>query len=554
MSDNTISRRSFVSVAGAAGLATAAAGVTGSITPAVAEEAAALPFLMTAEDYAESAAEFSPIENISDEKTYDIVVVGAGTSGVPAVLTALEEGCTVACLEKQGFAVSQGNGCTGLILPACTPLGKRRWMHKWMEVNSFRANYDLLEFYAEHSGETILWTYKQAMDVDYLPATTGITKYEYENGETAIMMRTSYGVKPEDMMNLIQKLADKAAAQGAEFFFETPGVQLVVADDGSVTGVIGKDKDGQYIQFNATKAVILATGDYQNNPALMNRWMPDVAHFAKKQFGKTGDGILMAMAAGCNVAPVGHQRQMHDFDSCPMPLTGLPCLYVNENGDRFMCEEVPHTSQCEYLRKQEGEPGKYSFIFDDNYDVDFESPVTRETLQNYFPGQESYAPGIRGNLADVHCADTLEELAESLGIPAENLIATVERYNELCESGVDEDFGKQSAYMKKIEKAPFWAVKRWIRLTSTGGGSMVDGNYQRIREDGTPIAGLYSAGFGAGDLSGDVDWSTYVGGMSLGSCLTSGRYSALHAIKGALEPSQPVTLEDMPEEVTSLFA
>ena len=126
MSDNAISRRSFVSVAGAAGFATAAAAAAGSIAPAVAEETAALPFRMTAEDYAESAAEFAPIENIADEKTYDIVVVGAGTSGIPAVLTALEEGCTVACLEKQGFAVSQGNGCTGLILSACTPLGKHR--------------------------------------------------------------------------------------------------------------------------------------------------------------------------------------------------------------------------------------------------------------------------------------------------------------------------------------------------------------------------------------------------------------------------------------------
>ena len=546
----TISRRTFLQGAGATAAVAATAGFAGT---AVAEEEVAYPFRMTAEDYAESAVEVAPITSFADEKTYDIVVVGAGTSGVPAVLTALEEGCTVACLEKQAFAVSQGNGCTGLILPKCTAMGKRRWMHKWMEVNSYRANYDLLQFYAEHSGETILWTYKQAMDVDYLPASTRITKYEYENGETAIMLSTSYGVKPEDMMNLIQKLAEKAAGLGAEFFYETPGVQLVVDESGAVTGVIGKTTAGEYIKFNASKAVIIAAGDYQNNSALMDRWMPDVADFAKKQFGKTGDGILMAMAAGCNVAPVGHQRQMHDFDSCPAAFTGTPCLYVNENGERFMCEEVPHTSQCEYLRKQVGERGKYSFIFDDNYDVDFGSSVTRETLQNYYPGQDSYAPGIRGNLADVHCADTLEELAESLGIPADNLIATVERYNELCDLGIDEDFGKQPAYMKKVEKAPFWAVKRWLRLTSTGGGSMVDGNYQCIRTDGTPIPGLYSAGFGAGDLSGDVDWSTYVGGMSLGSCLTSGRYATLHAINGALEPTTPVTLEDMPEEITSLF-
>ncbi len=555
---SSITRKQFLS--GAAGMAGIAA--LGATSAALADEAAATstveyPFGMTAEDYAESAAELEPITDFADEKTYDIVVVGAGTSGVPAVLTALEEGCTVGCLEKNAFAVSQGNGCTGVVLPHCSENGARRFMYKWMEVNSFRADYDLLEFYTMHSGESILWTYKHAMEVDYLPATTGITRYDYEDGQYAVVLRTSYGTKPEDMMNLIQRLAEQAAEQGAEFFYSTPGVQLVVDDDGAVTGVVGKDADGNYIKFNANIAVIMATGDYQNNSALMERWMPDVAHFEKKQFSKTGDGILMAMAAGCNIVPVGHQRQMHDFDSCPQSFTSAPFLYVDENANRFMCEEVPHTSQCELVRNLEGAPGKFSFIMDDDFDViaaEWGITIDKDTMRNYFPGLEEYAPGIRGNLADVHTADTLEELAESLDIPADQLVATVERYNELCDSGVDADFGKQAMYMRKIEKAPFWAVKRWIRLTSTGGGSKVNGTYQCIREDGSVIPGLYSVGFGAGALSGDVDWSTYVGGMSLGSCVNSGRYATIHAITGGLEPTTPVTLDDMPAELTDLFA
>jgi len=550
----SITRKEFLKSAAAGSLGLAAMGLMG--TAAAAEEEVSYPFRMTAEDYAESVVEIAPITDIAEEKTYDIVVVGAGTSGIPAALTALEEGVSVAVLEKQAFAVSQGNGCTGIILDKCTPMGARRFMHKWMEVNSFRANYDLLDFYTMHSGESIMWLYKQAMDVDYLPASSRVVTYEYENGECAKGIMTSYGVKPQDMMNLIQKLAAKAEANGAAIFYSTPAVQLVIDEAGAVKGVIGKDENDKYIKFNANKAVIIATGDYQNNSALVDRWMPDVAGFAKKQFGKTGDGILMAMAAGCNIVPVGHQRQMHDFDSCPMALTGQPFLYVNEDGKRFMCEETPHTSQCEYVRYLSKNTGKFSFIFDDDVEAtvaEWGGSISKETLKNYFPGQESYAPGIRGNLADVHCADTLEALAESLNIPADELVATVARYNELCDKGIDEDFGKQAKYMKKIEKAPFWAVKRWIRLTSTGGGSKVDGNYQCIREDGSVIPGLYSVGFGAGDLSGDVDWSTYVGGMSLGSCVNSGRYATLHAIKGVLESSSPVSLADMPADFVALF-
>ncbi len=87
-----------------------------------------------------------------------------------------------------------------------------------------------------------------------------------------------------------------------------------------------------------------------------------------------------------------------------------------------------------------------------------------------------------------------------------------------------------------------------FRITAICGGIAVDGNYQVVDETGAPIPGLYAVGFGAGDLCGAIDWSTYVTGMSNGSCMNSGRCAALHAVKGSLEPSKPVTWEDYREK------
>ena len=149
-----------------------------------------------------------------------------------------------------------------------------------------------------------------------------------------------------------EHLAEFAASKGVEFFYSTPGVQLIKDDSGRVTGVVGKDGN-KFIKFNATKGVILSTGDYQNNQSLVERYCPDVKEFDRKQNNKTGDGILMSMAAGAGLVPVGHAHMMHDFDSGPM--FNEPFLMVNENGERFMNEDcvfeevnccLLYTSRC----------------------------------------------------------------------------------------------------------------------------------------------------------------------------------------------------------------
>ena len=549
-----LTRRTFLKTAAATGAASVAAAGLAGTSAAVADEAAAAveyPAGLIEADFADSPVELAPITDFADEKTYDVVVVGAGTGGVPAALSALEEGATVACLQKESAPISQGGSSTGIIVDKSDPQGVMNHLQGFMEDCHWRADRGLARFYYDHSGETIRWMEVRTMEAGFPPYSFGETTMEYEDGTKCVKRTNRFGPKPYNNDTMIKALADLAEQRGVDFYYSTPGVQLITDESGAVTGVVGKDADGNYIKFNATRGVVLSTGDYQNNMSLVERYCPDVKDFDRKQMGKTGDGILMTMAIGAGLVPVGHAHMMHDFDSGPM--FNEPFLMVNEDGERFLNEDCCFEQvNCE-LRNQP-RPGWYSQIFDANY-VDQATawggkPVAPEALEVYMPEVEMDRSAESGNnvievLIDTHKADTLDELAEKLGIPADALKASVERYNELVDAGFDDDFGKRPQYLAKIDTPPFYGIHKHIRISALCAGMTVNENYQVTKADGTPIPNLWASGFGAGQLCGLPDWSMYTTGMSCGHCMTSGRYCGIQAATGKLEPSKPVTDADV---------
>lgn len=551
-----LSRRDFLKGGAAIGGAAALAGMVGCTPGGSSKETseASIPASFTKEDYDNSPVELEPITKFAEEHTYDIVVVGAGTSGLPAVLTALEESASVACLQKESVTVAQGRGSSGVILSESTDLGIKQWKSAYNATVSYRCNDALLDFFIEHSGETLAWMDIQAERAGY-PAFKYFNTVgkKFSDDSVATICQHFFGNKPENNNNLVAALAEVAKQDGAEFFFSTPAVQLVQDGSGAITGVVGKNGN-DYIKFNANKGVILATGDYQNNDSLVARFSPDLSRFSKKQSNKTGDGILMCAAVGGQMVPVGHCKQMHDMDAGPSSFYNWPWLAVNMDGERFMNEELPMVSWNQMLRQNSKaeDPGRFCRIFDSNFVAEQKAwvalgesggegaPVTSvEALEKYIPGFSSDTTGVNADLIDTHRCDTLEELADELGVPYDALQKTVDRYNELCAQGYDDDFGKQAHHLYPIDTPPYWGIRQWMRVTAICGGIKVDGNYQVVDGENQPIPGLYAVGFGAGDLCGDVDWPLYLGGMSCGSCMTSGRYATIHAITGDLVPSKP---------------
>lgn len=137
-----------------------------------------------------------------------------------------------------------------------------------------------------------------------------------------------------------------------------------------------------------------------------------------------------------------------------------------------------------------------------------------------------------------HRADTLEELCKEVGLPYEDTKKSIDRYNELCKKGSDEDFGVEAKLMKPIETGPFYCMVDRLGLAAINGGFTVDANYQAVDGAGKPIPHLFGAGVCADNVCGGINWGM-PGGFSNSHCYTSGRYTVIYALKGTSEPTKP---------------
>ena len=527
-----------------------------------------VPDGLTTEEVESSVVELGDITP-DETKDFDVVVVGAGAAGVPAAGWAAELGGHVALLQKQNIVVSQGNCGSAIIKSKSTEAGKKMWVHMTNGLCDWRADTSLLNAYVENSEEALMWYLNRAgltdqteygdgslVDSNKDPSSllhndekeifaymctsqdlTGVWKdrmdtYDFGD-EHCYFFAPWIGPKPKNVGDVLATVLENVQAKNSnlETFFNTPAVKLVHAD-GKVTGVIAKDESGKYIQFNASKGVILATGDYMNNEAMVKRWCPDVDGFDKKQYQKTGDGHIMAIDAGAKMENLGHTKMMHDFDSGLM--YEEPFLYVNMEGKRFCNEDTGFVYMgniTKYLPRYnganvdanhpDGSLGWYCQIYDSDYMSYANSPVPEQVMTKYIPGAVENPQGVFTNLIDTYKADTIEELAALLDVPADELQKTIDRYNELVTKGADDDFHKPADFLYPVVKAPFYAAKVGVALLAVVGGLSVNTDLQVLDDEKEPIEGLYATGNTSGDLYA-IDYPINMAGNSNGRCVIWG--------------------------------
>ena len=475
--------------------------------------------------------------DIRETLTFDVVVVGAGASGVPAALSAAENGAKVAVIQKHPMPVSQGNTGSGIDLATSEKPGIEALVAKLISDSAHRCSPALIRQWAYSSGEAVRWVIDRAKQGGAQVVDQGsgpqfaIRKV---NGYTLNYVTSFFGPKPYTTGDGIRAMATIAEKAGVRFFFRMPAVQLVQNQAGEVLGVIAQGRDGKYTKFLAKRGVILATGDYQNNKAMCDYFIPDLKHFGRKQMDRTGDGFAMAYWAGGVIEPIGHTKMLHDFDAGPASMCDMPFLAVNRDGKRFVNETVEMSLLNNYLRDAK-DAGHYCQIFDSNYMTQAASwpgkLVPPEGLRNYMPDDPSPKKGVFESQVNTHVADTLEELARKLQIDPANFVATVKRYNEVVASGKDSDFGKPADRLIPVEKAPFYGIHRRVRVSAITSGVLVDENHQALNAEGKPIKGLYLIGNLGGGFYGGVDYPLTVFGLSLGRCYTFGYLTGRHVAK-----------------------
>lgn len=555
-----LSRRSFV--AGAA--ASAAVAAAAAPLAASADEAAAAP----AHEQPAFLAKPEVPTDIVDEQDCDVLVIGMGLAGTAAFKAAAESGVKTIALEKQPeetYSVIYMAGDFGVVGSQIQKGLGIEWapkdviMHEMQKECASRIDPWMLSYWYDHSGADFDW-FVEGADFEVLKGTAAEkeTDKEFYIRPKCFPRNEGYNYEEEfypyfhgtittnpNMQWACQAAMDAGVAAGGQIIFGAAGEQLIQDENGTVTGAYAKTDNG-YIKVNA-KQTVLCAGDYGANKDMVAYYAPEYADYAGGV--DTGDGHLMGIWAGGRMENGPHAPMAHHMGAA---LGVDSYLHLNNQGKRFMDEDIPGQNLTQMLCRQpvSDDPEKAAAdirsyqIFDaawpeqiinmpdgHGYTTHF---VPEEEIDNYQLVLSGFGLGYTTQQmvedAVDYKADTLEELVEMMGLPKETALAEIERYNELCRNGFDEDFGKMPKRLYALENPPFYgcAFSASKYMLVMMGGLECDHDLHVIDANEQPIPGLFVAGNNQGRRF-LVDYPVIVAGISLGTTLTFGRLAGSNA-------------------------
>lgn len=556
-----MSRRSFLTGAAATG-ALATLGLAGCAPKATAEtketETAAET---TGTDWLGSAPEIAE-SDITTTRECDILIVGAGMSGIVAAAQAADLGLNFIVADK-GTEPSASHFDVGAVNSKFTEqtgqtIDKGRILNELNRYASFKNDSTVAKTWIDESAGMVEWL--QALYEEILGNCT--VTVDVENGGEGNAGGTVYYIPPEchtfktadgERIDHIQVLSEYIAGKGTPVDYGHDLVKLVREENGPVTGAIFETKDG-YVQVNAAKGVILATGGYPANPDMVkarNPIIPACVTNLNYNQNNTGMGIKAALWAGAkmdttpaamifdrgSVEPGVDAGYQGEGDKAQFPGSGQfnlgsqPFLKVDRNGKRITNESANYDAICHAASNHPG--GVWCQIIDANAPADVQrfqmqgcAAVTWKSALKDKTVDEAYdekyiSKGIMMK------ADTLDELAGKLGFEGDaktEFLATIDRYNELYDLGEDEDFGKESYRLSEIRTAPFYGTWFGGSLLTTLDGVRIDKDTRVLDENEQPIEGLHAVGTCSGSYySGN--YPVYLVGNCLGRQLTFGRHA-----------------------------
>ena len=475
-----------------------------------------------------TAALNSSKDTVSYDEEYDVVVIGHGFAGAAAAITAAQEGAKVLMLEKAPESAAGGNSrvCGQQIL---APTDVERAIAYFDTIfEGYDYDKDLLRATVEGMASLGDWlheTFDPNMDLQDLM----YPEFPEVEGSDTMRCYLIDGERTVGKLLNIMKVKLAEMADQIHIYYESPAKELIQdAETKTITGVL-IEKEGQKLRIKANNGVVMACGGYENNQKMIQNYFHFKYAYPKGSTYNTGDGIYMATKVNADLwhlnNPSGPDLNFKDPDSdvyygysLSLTFGNKTTIYVGPDGTRFINEAMmtrhgKHNIHGSWQTVPTVLPA-YA-IFD-------EAVFTAGPINSVAWSADNSAELEKGWIKK---ADTLEELAALIGVSAENLVKTVNRYKFYCEQGEDYEFGRSAATLTPLsEVGPYYAMELTPTLTNTQGGAVRNANCEVVDIDGYAIPHLYSAGeFGSMYVHG------YNGGGNVGEALATGRIAGKNA-------------------------
>ena len=440
-----------------------------------------------------SAQKYADPSTLKD--SYDVIIVGSGGAGLSAAIQAKEAGKNPVILEKMATAGGNTTKSSAGMNASQTKFQEAegikdsndKFYEESLKGGHGTNNPDLLHYLVDNSASAIDWLDSMGITLSNLTTTGGMSE-----------KRTH---RPADGSAVGEYLVAG--------LFVNAVVNKVNEKDGKVTGVNvtidGKEKT------IASNAVVLTTGGFGANMQMVTEYKPELNGFVTtNQKGSTGDGIVLAKEIGAATVDMGEIQIHPTVEQSTSTLIsesvrGEGAILVNQDGKRFFNEMETRDKVSQAII---GLPEKYAYLILDNALTD------RAKAVKFYQKR-----GL------VKTADTVEGLAKEIGVPAENLKATLEAWNKAVADKKDSEFGRSTAMDHDLTTGPFHAIQIAPGIHHTMGGLKINTNAQVLKEDGSVINGLYAAG----EVTGGVHGANRIGGNAVADIIIFGRQAGAQA-------------------------
>lgn len=451
-----------------------------------------------------SSAKYADPSTLKD--SYDVIIVGSGGAGLSAAIEAKNAGKNPVILEKEATAGGNTTKSSAGMNASQTKFQEAdgitdsndKFYEESLKGGHGTNNPELLRYLVDHSASAIDWLDSMGITLSNLTTTGGMSEKRTH--------RPADGSAVGEYLvsGLLRNVSEREIP-----LFVNADVTKINEKDGKVSGV-NVTIDGKEKTISAN-AVVLATGGFGANMQMVTEYKPELNGFVTtNQKGSTGDGVVLAQGLGAATVDMGEIQIHPTVEQSTSTLIsesvrGEGAILVNQEGKRFFNEMETRDKVSQAIIAL---PEKYAYLILDD------ALTERAKAVKFYEKR-----GL------VKSADTLEGLAKEIGVPAENLTATVEAWNKAVADKNDSEFGRSTAMDHDLSKGPFHAIQIAPGIHHTMGGLKINTNAQVLKEDGTPIDGLYAAG----EVTGGVHGANRIGGNAVADIIIFGRQAGTQA-------------------------